>query len=133
MNRPSIGNSFSAGSTAITKGAVRVWREIRHRYPAGGTITNISDFLALGKVPAGTPVTFDQATKQITALTDTAVKAGGDLVISGYTQEDAYLDANTTVATATVIYDGELYEYMYDAAVLAVLKAKSPAGIVFVQ
>lgn len=132
FSKPSIGNSFSAGSHAVTKGAVRVWREIRHQFPAGGTITNFSDFSALGKVPAGTPVTFNMATKQITALTDAAVKAG-DVVVDGFTQEDAYLDANTSVATATVIYDGELYAYMYEADVLAKLKTAKPATIVFVE
>lgn len=134
FSKPSIGNTFSAGSHAITKGAVRVWREIRHQYPAGGKITNFSDFASMGKVPAGTPVQFDMATKQITALTDAVVKAGGsDFVINGFTQEDAYLDTNTTVATATVIYDGELYEYMYEADVLPNLKKYAPATIVFVQ
>lgn len=129
---PSIGNSFSDGSHVVSKGAVRVWREIRHQYPAGGTIKNFSDFAAMGKVPAGTPVTFDQEKKEITALTDAVVKAG-NVVVDGFTQEDAYLNANTSVATATVIYEGELYSYMYEADVLAALKPLKPATIIFVQ
>lgn len=135
FSKPSIGNSFSNGSHSLNKPAVRVWREIRHRFPGGGTIANMNDFKSLGKVPAGTPVTFDMSTKTITALTDAVVKAAtaeAPVVINGYTQEDAHIDANTTVVTATVVYDGELYEYMYDEDVLANLKKFSPASIVFV-
>ena len=36
--------------------ARKVWREIRHRYPGGGMVSNISDWVAVGKIPAGTAV-----------------------------------------------------------------------------
>lgn len=122
-----FGNTFDKTSAKYGH-ARKVWREIRHQYPGGGRITNVAAWVSKGVVPAGTPVTFDMANKTVVALT--AVSA--DTQVDGYTQEDArILDANT-VATATVIYDGELYKYMYEPADVAILATKVP-GVKFVE
>lgn len=119
------GNSF--GTQTFNYGhAKKVWREIRHRYPAGGTISNIAAWKTAKKdvIPAGTPVVFDAEAKTMVAQLEAANTA------NGYTQEDVVIK-DATVATATVIYDGELYGYMYDAADVAILAAAVP-GVKFV-
>lgn len=139
------GNVFKSGSITFSGPAQRVWREIRHRYPAGGTITNLSDFTSAGIIRSGSPVSYDPADKEITVLTDTAITAADTaekvaaLGINGYLQEDVVLDSTggggvPDAATGTVVYAGELYEYMYPSAVVAVLKqVTTTPQIVFVQ
>ena len=131
-----MGNTFDRESLKYGH-ARKVWREIRHRYPAGGTIKNISDFVAMGKVPGGTPVKYDASTNEITAITDAQIKAAEDVTtlgINGYLQEDARIKDANTIATGTVIYAGEIYEYMFDAEVAAKLKALATLPqIVWVQ
>lgn len=129
------GNSFGNKSWSVGKGE-RVWREIRHRYPAGGKIVNLTAFAdstdsSMAKVPAGTPVTFNAATKEITLLTSSAL-GGSDVKVDGFTQ-DEIVCSKTDVATATVVYSGEIYAYMFASADLAKLKTLAPAEIHFVQ
>ena len=137
--------SFSAGH------ARRVWREIRSQLPAGGKVSNISDWVSKGKIPAGTPasLTVDRATgaKTVKCYTDAQVKAAvtkpdsgaapgiDSLGIQGHIQEDIPIVDGNTVGTATVVNDGDIYEYMLNADVVAALKANSVNGykIVFVQ
>lgn len=131
-----MGNTFDRDSLKYGH-ARKVWREIRHRYPAGGTIKNIPDFVAMGKVPGGTPVKYDASTNEITAITDAQIKTAEDVTtlgINGYLQEDARIKDANTIATGTVIYAGEIYEYMFDAKVAAKLKALATLPqIVWVQ
>ncbi len=106
--------------------STKVWREIRHRYPAGGTIENVSDWVSEGKIPAGTPVKYDMNAKTLKAYTNEQVKGASDistLGINAYLQEDAFLHSASTIATGTAVYAGELYDYMYDADVLAKLQS----------
>lgn len=124
----SIGNTFQAGSVAVPGKARKVWREIRHQYPAGGKVENISDWYGQ-IIPAGTPCTYYGETKQVTCHTDDAISDAENmslLGINGYTQEDIDCRAISAsapgIVTATVIYDGEIYDYMFDSAVLAKLK-----------
>lgn len=126
-----MGNTFASNTFNTGKGQ-RVWREIRHRFPGGGTISNLSDWTAKGVIPAGTPCTFDNKTYSIKALTDAQAKAQ-DVVISGLTQEDIVLVDGIVKGTATVVYAGEIYEYMLDATVVAAIKDKVPAEIHFVN
>lgn len=115
--------------------ARKVWRSIRHVYPGGGMIQNTSDFTSAGKIPAGSPVKFDPKTKQITVILDSAIKAAvavpetkteaeavAELGINGFLQEDVYLTDSNTKGSGTVVYAGELYEYMFDAEVVKKLK-----------
>ena len=44
------------------------------------------------------------------------------LGINGFLKEDAPVVDNKTVATGTVVVDGDLYGYMFDDAILAKLK-----------
>lgn len=129
------GNSFDAGTIGFGH-ARKVWREIRAVYPGGGTVGNVSDFAEAGKIPAGTPVKFDPSEKTITAYTAEQVKASDadTLGINAYLQEDAVIADANTVATGTAVYSGEIYEYMFDADVAAILKAGTlTPQIVWVQ
>lgn len=133
MSKFGIGNSFGSETYEWSNGQKRVWREIRHRYPSGGTFSSTDLKSYAGKViPAGTPVVFDQSTKELT-LANTASASKVD----GFTQEDVYVKDGTTAATATVVYDGEIYEPVLKAvltdAVLTVVKPLAPATIKFVQ
>lgn len=138
MGKFGIGNTYGSETVEWSNGQKRVWREIRHRYPSGGTFSSAALQQNAGKViPAGTPVTFDQKTKVLTIVTG---KEGTAAVIDGFTQEDAYVKDGVTVASATVVYAGELYEPVLKAAVLggddaalAAVKKAAPAGIVFVR
>jgi hypothetical protein len=139
------GNVFKKGVVSFGSPAKRVWREIRHRYPAGGTIRNMSDFVRDGIIPSGSPVAYDASTKSIAVIKYTDISAASTaeaiaaLGINGYLQEDVVLDSTggggvPDAATGTVVYAGELYEYMYPADVVAVLKqVTTTPQIVFVQ
>jgi hypothetical protein len=50
-----MGNTF--GSQTVSVGHARkVWREVKDQFPAGGVVSNLSDWLtnSVGKIPAGT-------------------------------------------------------------------------------
>lgn len=138
MGHFGIGNTFGSDTYDWNNGQKRVWREIRHRFPSGGTFKSTDLETFKGKViPSGTPVAFDQTTKVLTIVTG---KEESGIVIDGFTQEDVYVKDGVTVATATVIYAGEIYAPVLKAAVLGgndaaltAVKAAAPAGIKFVQ
>ena len=118
------GNTFDV-KTVKYGHSTKVWREIRHRYPAGGTIENVSDWVSVGKIPAGTPVKYDKNAKTLKAYTDQQIKGASDistLGINAYLQEDAFITSGSTIATGTAVYAGELYDYMFDAEVLTKLQ-----------
>lgn len=129
-----IGNTFDSKTTNYGK-AKKIWREVKAVYPGGGTIVNASDFVDEGKVPGGIAVKFDASAKTITAYKASEITAGdvATLGINGYLQEDAVVESGTT-ATGTVVYSGEIYEYMFDEEVVAKLKGNAlTSQIVFVQ
>lgn len=127
----------------------KIWREIRRQWPAGGKITNVSDWVTAGKIPAGTPCKYTVTTtgaKEIKCYTDAQVKAAvtksgetaaagiDSLGINGYTDRDTPIASANTQATATAIREGDIYEYMFDADVAAALKANTLCpGVVFVN
>lgn len=139
MGKFGIGNTFGNESVSWNNGQKRIWREIRHRFPSGGVFKSSDLATYAGKViPAGTPVIFDQKEKILTIVTGKEEEAVAS--IDGFTQEDVYVKEGTTAATATVIYDGEIYEPVLKAAVLdkdesalAAVKKAAPSGIKFVQ
>lgn len=119
------GNTFDVKTTKYGH-STKVWREIRHRYPAGGTIENVSDWVSVGKIPAGTPVKYDMNAKTLKAYTDQQIKDASEistLGINAYLQEDAFISSESTIATGTAVYAGELYDYMFDAEVLTKLQS----------
>lgn len=119
------GNTFN--TTLYDWGHSRkVWRSIEHVEPSGGTVTNISDWVSTGIIPSGTPVKFDNAAKTVVAITDAAITAATDmskLGINGYTRRDIRVTDANTIGSADVVYAGAIYEYMYDDAIVAKLKA----------
>lgn len=117
-----IGNTFDVKSVKYGH-ARKVWREITDIYPAGGTISNIADWVSAGKIPAGTPVKFDISNKTIKALTDASISGGNveTLGINGFLQEDVVVTSANTVGTGTVVYGGEIYGYMFAEATLTAL------------
>ena len=123
-----IGNTFQAGQSYYGH-ARKVWREIRHQYPAGGKVANVSAWYG-SIIPAGTPCKYDRATKEVLCYTDDAIGDAADpttLGINGFTQEDidcrAINASATGFATATVIYDGEIYDYAFTTGTLEVLES----------
>jgi uncharacterized protein (UPF0254 family) len=126
LNRKAtIGNSYNVGSVKFGH-ARKVWREIREVLPAGGTISNISDFVTAGVVTSGRPVVFTESTNSIKVVTDAEITAASDvntLGINGYLQEDVPIEDASTVGTGTVVVDGDIYDYMFDSAIAAKLKA----------
>lgn len=164
---PTGGNVFSAKSFTL-EGGQRPWREIRHRYPSGGTLNAdaLDKFKAVSGgyvLPAGTPVSLSSyvATPYLAYSATSTYKAGEGVIqsnklyvakadidtaeaftaahwtevtkLSGFTQDDVVIDSDTTSATVTVVYAGELYAYMYAAADITALKNTAPAEIHFVE
>lgn len=135
----SIGNTFQNGTVAVPGKARKVWREIRHQYPAGGLVVN-ADAWEGRIIPAGTPCKYDRATKEVTCYLDSAITGASDvstLGINGFTQEDidchAINESATDVyQTATVIYDGEIYDYFFTPPVLTKLAGVVPQ-VIFVH
>lgn len=132
-----MGNTFDVNTVKYGH-ARKVWREIRHRYPGGGMVSNISDWVAVGKIPAGTAVKFDLSGKKtFIAYTDARIKAAEDITtlgINGYLQEDILVASGDTKASGTVVYAGEIYQYMFDEKVVAILqKITTLPQIVWVQ
>lgn len=128
MVKSNIGSVFADSSTTYT-GGERVWRETRRVYPGGGRLTTASIKAILGNtakegvIPAGTPVTFDSSTKTITLLTSANLAvAENKPTVNGFIKDDiaivglgAVPTNDNLFASATVVYEGELYEYMFSA------------------
>lgn len=129
----STGNNFNKGTYSY--GAARkVWRSVRHVFPGGGVIKNVSDFTTAGIIKAGTPVNLSN--HQITVYKDSELTSDNadKLNVSGYLQEDIVIKDANTVATGTVVYAGELYSYIFTSAIAAVLKGlTSTPQITFVE
>lgn len=142
------GNTFNQGKFSAGH-ARKVWREIRGQWPAGGKVSNVADWVTLGKIPAGTPAFWacdaETGAKTVKCLTDAQVKAIGETPkqgetastdkVNGHIQEDIPILNGQTVGTATVINDGDICEYMFDEDVVAKLKTLSENGykVVFVM
>ncbi|MDE7440871.1 MAG: hypothetical protein K2M69_01735 [Muribaculaceae bacterium] len=133
------GNTFD--TQTFKQGHTRkVWRETRRQWPVGGRVTNVSDWVEKGKIPTGTPCKYNNAVgaKEIICYTDAQVKAAADdidaLGINGYTDRDIPILNGQTVGTTTVIREGDIYEYMFDEDVAAILieNTKCP-GVTFVN
>ncbi len=136
------GNTFD--NLSFSQGHSRkVWRETRRQWPAGGKVTNVADWVDKGKIPAGTPCKYeaDKTTgaKTIKCYTDEQIKAAGtgegaagidSLGINGYTDRDTPIASAQTQATATAIRDGDIYEYMFDDEVAAILKSNTQCPLV---
>lgn len=143
------GNTFD--NLSFSQGHSRkIWREIRRQWPVGGKVTNVSDWVSKNKIPAGTPCKYSMnATggKEVKCYTDAQVKAAvtkqegqsaaagiDSLGINGYTDRDIPIVNGDTQGTATVIREGDIYEYMFDADVAVALKANTLCpGVVFVN
>jgi hypothetical protein len=120
-----LGNTFDVHEFSVGR-ARKVWRETRHRYPGGGLVSNVADWVDAKVIPAGTPAVFDMEAKTIKAFTKneiTEAETFADLGANGYIQEDLPIKDGKTIGSATVVYDGELYGYMLDADVLAAINA----------
>lgn len=125
-----MGNTF--GSKTVSVGHARkVWREVKDQFPAGGVVTNISDWVSggVGKIPAGTFCKWYDDTasggKKVVCYTKAQILAAGSistLGINGATLYDIDIETGDTVGTATVVYAGEMYSYMVDASVLSAVK-----------
>lgn len=136
------GNTFD--TQKFSQGHARkVWRETRRQWPAGGKVTNVSDWVSKGKIPAGTPCSYIvnptigakmvkcYTDEQVKATTEGTTPAGIDsLDINSYTDRDIPILSADTLATATAIRDGDIYEYMFDPEVAAILKTNTKCPLV---
>jgi hypothetical protein len=127
-----MGNTF--GSQSVNAGHARkVWREVKDQFPAGGVVTNLTDWVSagVGKIPAGTFCKWyddaDNGGKKVVCYTAAQIKAASgnpaSLGINGATLYDIDIENGDTVGTATVVYAGEYYDYMVkDSSVLSIVK-----------
>lgn len=126
-----MGNTF--GSRTVSAGHARkVWREVKDQFPAGGVVTNLTDWVSggVGKIPAGTFCKWEDAGaenggKKVTCYTKAQITGAGSistLGINGITLYDIDIENGETIGSATVMYAGEIYSYMIDATVLAAVK-----------
>ena len=118
----------------------KVWREMRRQWPVGGKVTNVSDWVEKGKIPTGTPCKYNNTVgaKEIICYTDEQIKAAAadidSLGINGYTDREMPIINGQTVGTATAIREGDIYEYMFDDEVAAILlKNTKCSGVTFVN
>lgn len=133
------GNTFD--TQTFKQGHTRkVWREIRRQWPVGGSVTNVSDWVEKGKIPTGTPCKYNNSVgaKEVICYTDEQIKAASadidSLGINGYTDRDIPIASADTKATATAIREGDIYEYMFDEDVAAILKENTKCpGVIFVN
>lgn len=126
-----IGNTFDTQEFTVGH-ARKVWRETRRQYPGGGTVENVADWVEKGVIPSGRPCKFDTKGKTMKVYTPDQVKAStaADLGINGYIQEDIPIRNGKTIGSATVIYDGSLYEYMFSEDEAAILKANTATPMI---
>jgi len=125
-----MGNTF--GSKTVSAGHARkVWREVKDQFPAGGVVTNLTDWVSggVGKIPAGTFCKWEDAGaeggKKVTCYTAAQITSAGSIAtlgINGATLYDIDIEAGETIGTATVIYAGEYYKYMISDSVYAKIK-----------
>ncbi|MCM1295401.1 MAG: hypothetical protein NC311_07640 [Muribaculaceae bacterium] len=123
----STGNTFD-NKTVSFGHARKVWREIRQMYPAGGRVANIADWVDKKLIPAGTLASWyenENGGKEVKCFTpEQAAEASGDNL--GYTDRDIPVKDANTIATATVVYEGEIYKYMLPEAVAEAGKTLVP-------
>jgi len=148
MPNSNIGSVF--GKKTVSYGGGRsVWRETKAVYPAGGRCTTASIKALLGStakegvIPAGTPVTYDSATKQITLLTSANLAATSPApVVNGFIKDDiAIIDLGAVptdsnlFASATVVYEGEIYSYAFSSTDVTNIKANmaKECNVIFVN
>lgn len=108
-----LGNTFGRTDKSYGSGK-NIWHEVKGSYPCGGSISNIADFK--GKViPAGSMCQFDQVANTIKIIKASEIKltSGGGTVepntIKGLLYNDVYVENDTTYATGSVVFAGEIY------------------------
>lgn len=97
--KASIGNSFNKGEVEFGH-ARKIWREQREVLPAGGVISNVSDFVPDGVVPSGRPVIFNDKAKTMIVLTKEMV-----LAMAGSESVEAF-SASKTYAVGDLVKNG---------------------------
>ncbi len=131
-----LGNTFDNVSSKYGH-ARKVWREVRQVYPAGGTVSNVADWSAAGVIPAGTAVKYDVTNKTMECYTKADITGAEDmstLAINGYLKNDIRIESESTVASGTVVYEGELYINLIDDEIAAKLKTVTTTPmVVFVE
>lgn len=110
-----LGNSFGKKEESFGSGK-NIWHEIKGAFPAGGKITNISSYKGQ-VIPAGSMCQFDQVKAEITIVKASEIKTGEEeedgtveaSAIRGLLQFDVPVNSETTYATGSVVFAGEIY------------------------
>lgn len=126
-----LGNSFGKKEESFGSGK-NIWHEIKGAFPVGGKITNISSYKGQ-VIPAGSMCQFDQVNAEITIVKATDVKttsnAGGTVTpdkVKGLLQFDVPVNNETTYATGSVVFAGEIYANRLAEAIPAEVLAVLP-------
>lgn len=126
-----LGNSFWTKEESFGSGK-NVWHEIKGAFPVGGKITNIASFQGQ-VIPAGSMCAYDAAKAEITIAKSTDIKttsnAGGTIEpakVKGLLQFDVPVNNQTTYATGSVVFAGEIYADRLAEAIPAEVMAVLP-------
>lgn len=126
-----LGNSFGKKEESFGSGK-NIWHEIKGAFPVGGKITNISSYKGQ-VIPAGSMCQFDQVKAEITIVKATDVKttsnAEGTVTpdkVKGLLQFDVPVNNETTYATGSVVFAGEIYANRLAEAIPAEVLAVLP-------
>lgn len=116
------GNVFNSKTVAFGH-ARKVWRRIEEQLPGGFLISNISDFVSDGIIPAGTALVCNFTDKTAQALKVSVISATEDvntLGINAFSQEDVPVSDANTLGTVNAIVKGEIYNYALGDAASAI-------------
>ena len=109
-----LGNTFGRTDKSYGSGK-NIWHEVKAAYPCGGSISNIADFKG-NVIPAGSMCQFDQVANTIKIIKASEIKTASQTsasvepaTIKGLLQNDVHVENDTTYATGSVVFAGEIY------------------------
>ena len=126
------GNVFNAKDVAYGH-ARKVWRRIEEQLPGGFLVSNISDFVSDGIIPAGSALVCDFTNKTAEVLTVEDITGENvnvdTLGINAFSQEDVPVADANTQGTVNAIVKGEIYGYMLGDAAEAIAGMSQKNGL----
>lgn len=109
-----LGNTFGRTDKSYGSGK-NIWHEVKAAYPCGGSISNIADFEG-NVISAGSMCQFDQVANTIKIIKASEIKTASQssasvepATIKGLLRNDVHVENDTTYATGSVVFAGEIY------------------------